>query len=176
MSGKPSQIAVVLDSTGATMVEFALGLIVVLALLGGLFDFGVGFHRYNLLTYVASTVTRQFSTQVAELTGNTCTTVEESIRSEAVGIFNQRMGINSQSATSGAVLDRNTLNGDFQVAAELLAPPPPVTGQQPTPYKLKVTAQYRLRCFFCIFLPKQTGFILSTKSETLIEDNNFQCT
>jgi Flp pilus assembly pilin Flp len=166
-----------IDERGATMVEFAISGVVLLFLIGALIDFGIGFQRWNMLNYVTSAVARQYAVELNSSVGGDgvpCGPFRTAIRDRTISRFNQQFGIHVTPGVEGeALTDPGNESDDYQVQVTLNPPPAALPGEDFQPMLLRLQAQLKLRCFFCIFIP--SDIVMTTKSEIEIEDASFWC-
>ena len=154
------------NEDGATMVEFALVALLVLALIGVIFDLGVGIFRYSLMTHITTEAVRDHAIILGRDSGRPCATIEGEIENR----LNDPAARVAYSARALGGLDL----AQFRFDATLTAPPPP---NLLPPAIVQIDAQHELQCFFCLFIGRINGqpLVLRTNSQTIIEGRGFTC-
>ena len=137
---------------GATMVEFAVCLILFLLLLGVFFDLGLALHNWMLLRTATLEATRQ--TAVSFVTKPDCHAVEDYLVEKASPRLRKELGADA------AV-------GKLQWSVNWMQPAA-AANAAPTFPTLRITGQFPVSCYFlCHLFPD--GFLLSATSETVVE-------
>ena len=134
------------NETGATIVEFALATVVLMALFGVLFDVGLGIHRYAMVKQVTSDVTRMIAEDLQ--THRNCAQVRKYFEDYATPQLTQRLELNVH-PTWNMTWDTSGTGDRFPV--------------------MKVKSDFRVKCFFLCSFAKDGGWRVSTSSQIVIE-------
>jgi len=113
-------------SAGATMVEFSLSVLILVGLVGAVFDLGIGLRNYSLLTTVTTDIARQVSVK------SPCGNIRQGTIDRALQQMSQRYGI----------------SGGPSFVTE--TPPPGTIGVD-----FNLVGRWPLNCIFCLLSPRE---------------------
>jgi len=113
-------------TSGATLIEFTLASVLIVGLIGAVFDLGLTFRNYSLLTYATSTVARQ--TSVKPPCGNAASGTEK----VAYRYMDEKFGIKNGPTFHTEAAEAGDVGVDF-----------------------KLVGTWELNCFFCLLSPKK---------------------
>lgn len=130
---------------GATMVEFAISLIVIILAFGAIFDLGLGVHRYAMLKQVTNESTRQIAARLQ--THRDCSFIETYLREIATVKLTKHLA-------PGSVPSWQT---QWDIASSDILYP-----------VFRLQSSMNMQCFFlCSIFPN--GIPVATSSEIVIE-------
>ncbi len=153
------------NERGATMLEFALVSGLLFGLLGILVDFGIGIHKYALVTHATNTVARKVAIQIARESDQLCTTLDEEARESATKFIKEDMGLNSYIP----VRDDRTEQGQLDFLDSKVAPLASATGRR----EVQIVGHLELNCILCGFFGRTLN--LTSTSRAAIERQDFSC-
>lgn len=148
---KPSIMNLARGERGQTMLEFAVAGIVALGLLGALFDLGVAYRNYSLLSEVTGTSVREVVSTLGAKQGLfRCSDVTNYASKAATTALNEKLGISGNYAFSGQT---------YSLAGSNL--------------RIELKGEWPLSCFFCNLMPGELK--LRSTSTAMVENANFKC-
>lgn len=143
---------------GVSMVEAAISFMILLGLVGGIIDLGIGMFRYNTATYLNNSAAREAASGISPLNCPSIATYESQMTWTMYRRFCRSVEIKMQdllgSGSIGCAQMSLRPNNAIRVSSGL--------------YLLRATTRVRFQCFFCIFFPELGT--LATTSETNIEN------
>ena len=152
------RLSVTANERGATMAEFAMAIVIVLGLLGLVFDLGLSLYKYSLLTHATSKVSRNIAAKLDRHWSVDCLDINDEVEQRARHYLGDTLRI------SGAYSFQTTV---FDSAD----PSQPANPDQQS--VLRVKGIWAVDCFICMLSPKTVR--VSTTTETLIENPEFYC-
>jgi Flp pilus assembly protein TadG len=147
---------------GATLLEFAIVSLLVFGFFGAIFDFGITFHKYSLVTHTTNTLARRLAIDFARQSGAPCDELSDQAAEEAKSFVTEELAI-------GQYLSLRT---DENPQGELSFPRLNLTPAGPKTVVME--ADLILTCFFCQWFPKT--LTISSISTAPIESGSFSCT
>lgn len=157
--------------SGATMLEFTFAIIVLLAFFSLIFDFGIGYQKYGVVSEVLDQVVRTKAaglenTEFVQNTDEYCATLKDDLQKAIktrLDDVDKTIKLDPPLDSDSNVVLANTTDSDRIVAA---------ADKTHTPLFLSVRRTMPFPCAFCFFFPK--GFSITVRSRTLIENANFR--
>ncbi|MCC6219827.1 MAG: hypothetical protein IT291_01145 [Deltaproteobacteria bacterium] len=148
---------------GATMLEFSLSCLVLIGIVGAVFDVGIGFRNYVLMTHTTNEAVREFAARAGGLLlPPAC---EDLVSNKASPKCNE-LGACLALSAKNALEKEMGISGDYEFLATV--------GSKGREF-VSLEGRWPLDCFFCLLLPDNKNFTVRTRSSSLIENMNFRC-
>ncbi len=136
---------------GQTMLEFCVAALVALGLLGALFDLGIAYRNYSLLSEVTGSSVREVASTLGAKQGLfSCKDVTSYASKTATTALHERLGVSGNYAFTGQA---------YSLAGSNL--------------RIELKGEWPLSCFFCNLMPAELK--LRASSTAMVENSNFKC-
>lgn len=144
------------QNTGATLVEFAMTLGLLMIILGAFFDVGLGIYNWMLLRHVTAESTRQIAINFA--TFPKCSTIKDYLSKVSTPRLRKDLGA-------------DVAEGKMKWEMQWVIPPKERWDYKESPVtfrSLRLTGSYHFNCYFlCHLFPK--GWELKATNESVVE-------
>lgn len=151
-----------MNDRGTSMIEFAFGSFLFLGLIGVVFDFSIGYHRYSLLTDMTTQIARRAAIDLVIHDGENCADLEDEVlNTTAKHYYQDELNLDGYLKPYDETTNPHGVR--FGARMDLCDGAP----------KIVVRSKLNFECFFCMLA--NTPYEMTTTSRIPIEKGSFAC-